>query len=117
MNNEKYSRIENIHHKIDQNLVNIGSNSLECEAFFNSLWETAVKNNANLKLINDIKKDYYLFTLRESIPLEDLEYYKERFKQTENPMLKVMYCNVLNKEKLDFDIILETFDYFFIVHN
>lgn len=116
MNNEKYSPIENIYQRIDQNLVNIGSNSLECETFFNSLWETAVKKNADLKLINDIKKDYYLFTFRESILLEDLEYYKERFKQIENLMLKVMYCNVLNKEKLDFDIILETFDYFFILY-
>jgi len=50
-------------------------------------------------LINDIKKDYYLFTFRESITLEDQEYYKERFKKTENPMLKVMYCSILNKEK------------------
>jgi len=99
MNNEKYSPIENIYQKIDQNLVNIGSNSLECEAFFNSLWETAVKKNADLKLINDIKKDYYLFTFRESITLEDQELYKERFKKTENPMLKVMYCSILNKEK------------------
>ncbi|KKK82696.1 hypothetical protein LCGC14_2800800, partial [marine sediment metagenome] len=108
MKNEKSLSIENIYQKIDQNRVNIGLNSLECERYFNSLWEKAVKKKADSKLINDIKKDYYLFTFRESITLEDLEYYKERFKKTENPMLKVMYCNVLNKEKLDFDIILET---------
>jgi len=90
MNNEKSSSIENIYQKIDQNLINIGSNSLECETFFHSLWETAVKKNTDSKLINDIKKDYYLFTFRESIPLEDLEYYKERFKKTKNFLLKVM---------------------------
>ncbi|KKN27153.1 hypothetical protein LCGC14_0867460 [marine sediment metagenome] len=115
MNNEKSLSIENIYQKIDQNLINIGSNSLECEAFFNNLWETAVKKNADLNLINYIKKDYYLFTFRESIPLEDLEYYKERFKKTENPVLKVMYFKVLNKEKLDFALTLEAFDNFFIL--
>lgn len=113
MKKEKSSQIENIYQKIDQNLINIGSNSLECEAFFHSFWETAVKKNADSKLISDIKKDYYLFTFRESILLEDLEYYRERLKTTQNPILKVKYCIVLNKEKLDFDIILETFDYFF----
>ncbi len=114
--NEKSSQIENIYQEIDQNLINIGSNSLECNSFFHNLWETAVKKNADSKLINDIKKDYYLFTFRESIPLEDLEYYKERLKKTKNPILKLRYCSVLNKEKLDFDIILETFDFFFIFY-
>ncbi len=116
MKKEKSSQIENIYQKIDQNLINIGSNSLECNGFFHNLWETAVKKNSSSKLISNIKKDYYLFTFRESIPLEDLEYYKERLKLTENPILKVRYCNVLNKEKLDFGVILETFDYFFILH-
>ena len=116
MKKEKTSQIENIYQKIDQNLINIGSNSLECNGFFHNLWETAVKKNSGSKLINNIKKDYYLFTFRESIPLEDLEYYKERLKLTENPILKVRYCNILNKEKLDFDIFLETFDFFFILY-
>ncbi|MFX1400629.1 MAG: DUF4209 domain-containing protein [Promethearchaeota archaeon] len=113
---DRFLPIDKIYQKIDLNLISIGSNNLECEAFFHKLWELAVKEKVNSILIGNIKKDYYLFVFRESIPLEDMEYYRERFKKTKNPMLKIQYCKILNKEKLDFNIILETFDYFFILY-
>jgi len=44
------------------------------------------------------------------LPKEYIEYYRKRFKETSNLLLKVKYCEALIKDKLDFNVISHAFD-------
>jgi len=101
--------IEEIYQKVDKCQIDIGITNLECQSFFEKLWKRAEKEN-NPKLLEEIKKDYFLFQYQETLKEEDLTYYKRRFDETNNPILKVRYCEVLIREKLDFDVISHAYD-------
>lgn len=101
--------IQEIYQKIDQNQIEIGLTNLECQAFFEKLCKKAEEEKDQESLEN-IKKDYFLFLFQKSLTKEYIEYYRKRFKETKNLILKVKYCEALIKEKLDFNVISHTFD-------
>lgn len=103
--------IEEIYQKVDKCQIDIGLTDLECQSFFEKLWKRAEEKN-NPKLLEEIKKDYFLFQYQETLREEDLTYYKRRLYETHNPILKVRYCEALIRDKIDFEIISHAFNYY-----
>ena len=52
--------IEEIYQKVDKCQIDIGITDLKCQSFFEKLWKRAQEEN-NPKLLEEIKKDYFLF--------------------------------------------------------